>query len=378
MKILFAVCVLGAAVAFATLGGDTEEPLTHSPDQNVQQVSTFELHPTIAQDVVLTFGQVRARWSVSLKSEVSGRVLNVTGAALVGSRVEEGTLLAVIEDTAQRFDVANRAAEQVTAKRAVIEERKRALIAEENWKTAGYESDPDPLVLRVPQLEEAEAKLQSAELALTRAKYMLEQTRIRAPFNGAITRRLVSPGDYIQAGTDIVEIYDTSHLEVVLPMTEAEVSRLGGALGTAVVLSSDETGQNWQGVVDRIDQQVDTKNRWINLIVSIGVPDGLRPGQFLRAEVKGQIHTNVLGIPQNLISRDGAVWQVDDQNRLRRLAMDPLFSQAGVSVVRPDPDWPPVLRLTPPSTSYLEGRRVRPEAAATDTPIHPGVNGVGQ
>ena len=370
--------MLIAAIAFALSDTESADPEKRAPEQNVARVAVVELQPTTAQDRIVTYGQVQARWRVNLKAEVSGRVLSVADEALVGAQVAEGTALVTIEDTAQQLDVANREAERVTAQRVVQEERQRARIAVENWRIAGFDDKPDPLVLRAPQLKEAEAKLHSAELALKRAQYMLSRTQITAPFDGAVTRRLISPGDYIQAGTDVVEMYDTSHLDVVLPATEDEIARLDRALGADVTLTSERTGQTWQGVVDRIGQQVDSKNRWINLIVSVSDPSGLVVGQFLKAEISGQSYSGVYRIPVSLIGRDNSVWQVDQRNRLRQVALKTLFTHDGASIVQPNPDWSRVLRLTPPSSLYLDGLRVNPMKPATGSGFDLSVNEVGQ
>lgn len=365
MKVFLALCVLLAALAFAYLGdGAPQPPQQRSPDSGLSTLAVHDLQPAPQQDSLLTFGQVQARWRVSLKSEVAGRVLDVAETALVGARVPEGTTLVVIEDTAQRLAVANRTADLAQTDRLLQEEEQRARIAEENWRVAGYTGDPEPLVLRIPQLREARKKHESAQLALTRARYLLDQTRIEAPFTGAILRRWVSPGDVVQVGSEIVEIYDTSRMEVVLPLTEAEISRLGGALGAHVALSSEQTGQRWSGVVDRIGQQVESKNRWVNLIVTINTPKGLVPGQFLRAEIRGQNHPSLFAVPHSLVGRDGAIWRLTGENRLERVVLRPLFSRDGISFVEPRPDWLPVLRLTPPSSSYLEGTRVIPDVVA--------------
>lgn len=361
MKRILAGVALVAAIGFVLTGPAPEAPPTkETRDQAAIPVDVLVLHATAQRDVIETFGQVQARWQVSLQSEVTGRVLDVADAALVGAVVQKGDTLATIEDTAQRLELANRTAALAAAQRALAEEQQRARIAEDNWRIAGYKEAPDPLVLRQPQLTEAQAQLDSAQLAVTRARYMLAQTRIVAPFSGAVTQRSVSPGDLLQPGSEIIQIYDTSQMEVPLPLTEAEQARLPRATGTAVRLISDQTGQQWAGQVARVGQQVDSTNRWVTVIVSVTDPNGLLPGQFLRASLDGRSYPALFAIPQSLIGRDGAIWMVDPDNHLRRVLITPVFSRGDLTFVAPEPDWPNALRLTVPNSTFLDGLAVTP------------------
>jgi len=361
MKRILAAAALLAAIFFVVSGnGPDEVPERSQADAQPDAVDVHVLRATAQQDMIRAFGQVQARWQVSLQSEVTGRVIEVTDKALIGALVAKGETLAIIEDTAQRLDLANRTAALAAAERALAEEQQRARIAEDNWRAAGYEGAPDPLVLRQPQLAEAEAQLDSARLAVARSRYMLDQTRITAPFDGAITRRSVSPGDLLQSGAEIVELYDTTRMDVVLRLTEAELARLSDDPMARVRLISDQSGKSWQGVIERVGRQVDNTNRWVDLIVSVTDPEGLLPGQFLRAEIDGQDYTRVFGIPQSFLGRDGAVWLVDNDDRLQRLPVSPAFTRDGISFVEPGASWPPTLRLTPPSARHLAGVHVMP------------------
>lgn len=360
--ILLAGVVLAAAIAFALTGHDPQIAQVAEPLRRMETVKVQELSPMPKRDTIVAFGQVQARWMVTLKSEATGRVVEVSDSALTGSHVEKGATLVVIEDTAQRLDLSNHLATLAQTERALAEERQRARLAEENWRASGYRGDPDPLVLREPQLAEAQAKVQSAQLAVERAQYLLDQTRITAPFSGAITQRSVSPGDFIQPGTEILQLYDNSIMEVTLPVSEAEISRLAEAIPARVLLTSEQQERSWTGVIQRVGKSVDTKNQWINLIVGVSVADGLIPGQFLKAEIAGKSYDAVIAIPEALVGRDGAIWRVTPENLLQRIHLEPIFVHDGFAYVTTLPEWGATLRLTQPRDDYLDGVEVQPEA----------------
>ncbi|WP_196223318.1 efflux RND transporter periplasmic adaptor subunit [Roseibium sp. RKSG952] len=380
MKLLIAGLALLTAIVFVASGNEPE-PVPQALGDTAttgQQVDVHVLRASHQQDVLTVFGQARARWQISLRAETSGRVTQVADAALVGALVQKGDVLAEIENTGQQLDLANRTTALATARRVLAEEEQRARIAQENWDAAGYKGDPDPLVLRLPQLEEARADLNAARLAADRARYVLDQTRIVAPFDGAILKRSVGPGDLLQSGDEVVELYDTQKMDVVLTLTEAEAARLSSPIGNRVRLIATQSGREWQGVVERVGQRIDATNRWIELIVSVKEPNGLLPGQFLRAEVDGRSYEDLIGIPRALIGRDGAVWHVDFDNQLRRMPVIPVFSQGDRSFVAPGSDWPPTLRLTPPSRNFLNGTAVSPVFMSETDTLNLAENGAGQ
>lgn len=360
MKRLIAILALAGGAAFAFLGAPSETVTLDSPSAaSALPVDVMVLRAQSETDIVVSYGQMQARWQATLRSEVSGRVMSVSDAALVGANVRKGDILAVVEDSAQQLDLANQQAALTTARRGLAEERQRARIAEENWRKAGYGEPASALVLRQPQVAEAQAALASAELAVTRARYMLDATRIRAPFDGAIISRSISPGDHIQAGAEIAQIYDVSRLELRLQLSAEELARLDLHNGAQVRLISDQTQLRWTGVVSRVAKQVDQINRWIDVIVDVPDATGLIPGQFLRAELAGRRYDRVIGIPYNLISRDGAIWVVDAENLLKRLDLVPLFDRDGRSFFVPPEDTLSV-QITAPRSGFLTGQSVSP------------------
>ena len=72
------------------------------------------------------------------------------------------------------------------------EERARTERAELDWERLGNEGDPTDLVLRLPQMRQAEANLASAQARVKAAQLNLERTKIVAPYAGRILRKRFS------------------------------------------------------------------------------------------------------------------------------------------------------------------------------------------
>jgi len=98
--------------------------------------------------------------------------------------------------------------------------------------------------------------------------------------------------------------------------------------------------------------------------VEIARPDALIPGRFLKAELTGRRYEAVIGVPFEMLGRDGAIWAVDGDNLLRRRVIDPIFDRAGKSYVAAPEGAGQELRVTLPRSGFLSGLEVSPRLIA--------------
>ncbi|WP_145308621.1 efflux RND transporter periplasmic adaptor subunit [Gimesia fumaroli] len=91
----------------------------------------------------------------------------------------------------------------------------------------------------------SKAKLDLAEAELKIANIRLEQTIIRAPFEGEIFRIFAAPGAFVRAGEPLLELADTSKLQVEIPLAREQAQK-----GANINLNVEE--QAAQAAVDQI------------------------------------------------------------------------------------------------------------------------------
>ena len=171
----------------------------------VATVSVREIAP-----VTLVPGTVVSRNDARLSAEVAGRLMMV---ADVGTAVASGDAVAAVEDTILRLYSSELQA-QVTREEARLtflesEEKRFAQLAKSNLAAATQleQTRSDRDVAR-GDLEVALARLQQAEDQLAR-------TIIRAPFSGMVVERLMTPGERVVVGSNVVRLVDQDHLEVI-------------------------------------------------------------------------------------------------------------------------------------------------------------------
>lgn len=172
------------------------------------RVAEAEVHAMAP--VTLVPGTVTSRHDARLAAEVDGRLQMV---ADVGTRVVEGDPVASIEDTQLKLRHEELAAELTRAEARLAfleaEEKRFDQLAQSNLAAA-------------TQLEQTRADRDVArgDLAVARSRLaqnedQLARTVIRAPFDGVVVERLMTPGERVSNGGNVVRLVDQANLEII-------------------------------------------------------------------------------------------------------------------------------------------------------------------
>ncbi len=113
---------------------------------------------------------------------------------------------------------------------------------------------------------QAAAGIQEIDSRLEDANRQLNETEIKAPINGMVTKRYVQIGDLVTAlsgfssGTPVYQIADLSQLKINLSINEVDVSRL--KVGQEVEVTVDAVrGETFHGIVNKIAPASDSSSQ---------------------------------------------------------------------------------------------------------------------
>ena len=337
LMIVLPLAVLGLGV-FATVAmiEARAEPETKPVEIPPLLVRVITVEPETLSLKVRAEGTVAPRTESQLVPEVAGRVVEVSPSLAAGGFFEEGEALLKIE--AREYDLAviraNAAIAQ--AKLRLATERQEAEVARKEWRALG-QGEPNPLVVREPQIAEALAALASAEAALEQAKFDLERTVVRAPYAGRVRSKQVDVGQFVQRGAPVATLYSVDLAEVKLPIPDAELEFVNlplayrgaaeSARGPAVTLTARFAGREhkWRGRIVRTEGEIDPATRMVHAIAQVEDPyapgrDARRPplavGMFVEAEIDGRRVSNIVRLPRTALRGDSRVLVVDSTNRL--------------------------------------------------------------
>jgi RND family efflux transporter MFP subunit len=202
----------------------------------------------------------------------------------------------------------------------------RKLISEKEAAQLQYQLD----VLEAEQ-DAVSAQLVQASARVASLRERLSDTRLKAPFDGAVAERYVDPGTVVQPGTAIVRLVRSGPLRVRFRVPERDLGRL--ALDMPLSVTTQASGDaRFMGKVVRTSAEVSRVNRTIAVegLLDAGT-DSLRPGMYAEVSlVLGQLDKAVI-IPSVAIveqlakdgsPQPGAFVVKDGQVRFTALTID--------------------------------------------------------
>jgi HlyD family secretion protein len=220
--------------------------LLHSKTPEVRTVVAQQIAKTGANDrtVLNASGYVTARRAATVSSKITGKVVTVL--IEEGMKVEEGQVVARLDDTNVRANLRLAEAQLESARHTVKETTVRINEAEQDLRRqsdlvknkiatqADYDhAEASALALKA-RIEVQQADITVAERQLAAWQQQLDDTIIRAPFAGVVTVKSAQPGEMISpvsAGsgytrTGICTIVDMQSLEIEIDVNESYINRV--------------------------------------------------------------------------------------------------------------------------------------------------------
>ncbi|MBY0508314.1 MAG: efflux RND transporter periplasmic adaptor subunit [Bryobacteraceae bacterium] len=282
-------------------------------------VQTSRVAPESLPATVNANGELFAEELANISTKVPGRVTRL--AVDLGSLVKAGDVLAELEkdDYQYRVRQAEAQVEQIRARlalanlktdtvdpertamvkeaRAALEESRIVYETTERLATEGVVSRIEFERARARK-QGLEARVQSAlsevlqmgsqlserRAQLDLARQQLTDTVIRAPFDGAITKRVASVGEFLATNAPVVTLVRQHPLRVRLEVPE----RFAGQIhqGQAIDIRLEGSTLKRTGRVMRLSPSIEAQNRSLTVEGEIPNQDGrLRPGSFVEGSI---------------------------------------------------------------------------------------------
>ena len=137
-----------------------------------------------------------------------------------------------------------------------------------------------------------------AELELARKR--LADASVRAPFDGTVQARPASVGEYVAAGTPIVQLVKTDPLRLRLEVPERECILV--RTGQVVLLLVEGDTNTYRGQLARLSPALDDQTRMLRVEADVPREGSLRPGLFARARIIVTEHEQALTVPLDAIT----------------------------------------------------------------------------
>jgi RND family efflux transporter MFP subunit len=302
------------ALVAATLGGCKKDNQFVPPPLAEVSVAT-PLRQSVVPYVEQT-GNTQAYATVDLVARVEGFLTAINYKD--GQYAKKGDLLFQIEPTTYDAKVKQAEAEVASAKAQLLQAqaefvRQETLLRQNVSAQNTYDQAK-------AKRDSAQANLENQSANLVIAKTNLGYTGVTAPFDGIVTRHLISVGELVGASTatELASIVQLDPIYVSFNMSEQDVlnirENLGGRRLTLEELSKvpleiglmNEEGYPHKGHLDYVSPNIDATTGTIQVRGVFANPDrALLPGFFVRVRVPvGLGAKSMLVVPDRLLAED--------------------------------------------------------------------------
>lgn len=334
---LWLVC---SAAIVITIAGGCSHSQTASARGDVTHPILVRAFPVAEQKVrrrVQAVGSLFAWDESTISSQVEGRIARVL--VDVGDTVKQGQIMVEVDPVELQYAVEQQRA-QVNQTRAQLgiapgepppkdpskvafvqraaadlfdaeQKFQRAqqmfhgtLISQQQLDEAStrYQGAKAAYALALQDVDRLKAQLQSIQAGTQLAEKKLSDAAIRAPFQGSVKARNVSPGEYLRVQSPVMVVVRTDKLRARLAVPErwAGAVKVGATIDVQVEAFPKEI---FHGKLERINPAVSQDSRTFDVEALLANSDSrLKPGFFVQASLPSEVEEKTLTVPEQAVT----------------------------------------------------------------------------
>jgi len=349
--------------------------------ERVFAVNVETLNKQIASPKILSYGEIYSKRMLEIRPLVSGRLDYVSEKFVEGGYVKSGDILfrlnqkdylneleiaeidledtkAQLSEAISKLDYANL---EFEVSESQLNLRKNALdrqtqLAESGLITSSqlentqlaYSSSKQQFLNKQNlvkssknAIDKLKIQLKRRSISIDKAKRNLDETEIKAPFDGIIASVNILPGSVINKNEKLGTLLDPNSLEVMFNLSANEFARVidkDGKLLNLDITAYLKLSNNdipFSGKIERINPEIMNIGSGRKLFASINIGENktLRPGDFVVLEIKEPSLKNITVLPSSAVTIDGKIFILEEDNRLKEIEVTILRRQGNEVIV---------------------------------------------
>ena len=349
--------------------------------ERVFAVNVETLNKQIAIPKILSYGEIYSKRMLEIRPLVSGRLDYVSEKFVEGGYVKSGDILfrlnqkdylneleiaeidledtkAQLSEAISKLDYANL---EFEVSESQLNLRKNALdrqtqLAESGLITSSqlentqlaYSSSKQQFLNKQNlvkssknAIDKLKIQLKRRSISIDKAKRNLDETEIKAPFDGIIASVNILPGSVINKNEKLGTLLDPNSLEVMFNLSANEFARVidkDGKLLNLDITAYLKLSNNdipFSGKIERINPEIMNIGSGRKLFASINLGENktLRPGDFVVLEIKEPSLKNITVLPSSAVTIDGKIFILEEDNRLKEIEVTILRRQGNEVIV---------------------------------------------
>lgn len=287
MKIILVVFVLifAGVIGFNVFRGIMIGKAIANMPESSSPVTALEVKAKEWTPVINTTGLVRPNQGAMLSAQNAGTVSNVF--VQNGQIVKKGDLLVELDSSVERASLKASQA-QLPALRQTYQRYANLLASN---------------AVSRQEVDNAKSAYDAQVANIESLKAAIERRQIVAPFDGKAGIVKVNVGQYVNVGTEIVRVEDTSSMKIDFSISQNELDKLH--LNQRVTATTDaRQGETFSARITAIEPAINSSTGLVDIQATFEPEDGrkLLSGMFSRLRIALPTETNQIVVPQVAVS----------------------------------------------------------------------------
>ena len=302
-----------------------------------KEVYTRKVNNGSYQVQIPSNGVLNAYKRISLTSRVQGVMQTIKPLFKVGQNYKKGQALVQIDASDFKANVIAQRASLYNLITSVLPDLQLDFpVAHSNWRIFLQKFELNKPVPALPLMEEnvrlfvSGRGIISSYYSLQNLEQNLKFYSIKAPFDGVLVSANTTEGSLVMPGQELGEFIAPSNYELMVALPKSYVDNV--EVGAKVSLKSVDDDQTYQGVIKRINAQVNTQTQSVAVYIQVK-NSKLKEGMFLEAQIEAKEFDNVFSINRGLLNDDKQLYVVV-ANKLQLKTVVPLHFTETLAIVR--------------------------------------------
>ena len=280
-------------------------------------------------------GVLNAYKRISLTSRVQGVMQTIKPLFKVGQKYKKGQTLVQIDASDFNANVIAQRASLYNLITSVLPDLQLDFpVAHSNWRIFLQNFELKKPVPALPLMEENVRLFVSGRgiisyYSLQNLEQNLKFYSIKAPFDGVLVAANTTEGSLVRPGQELGEFIAPGNYELMVALPKSYVDNV--EVGAKVSLKSVDADQTYQGVIKRINAQVNTQTQSVGVYIQVK-NSLLKEGMYIEAQIEAKEFDNVFAINRGLLNGDQQLYVVV-ANKLELKRVVPLHFTETLAIV---------------------------------------------
>jgi len=258
-------------------------------------VTVAQVKDTAIEITESAVGSIEGLIDPTIAAEVAARVIKVHVSP--GQRVKKGELVATLDATDYALQ-RNEALAEVARIEALLENQTKIVARSQALVNKNFISQ-NAVDTDLAQQNVLKEQLAGARARVDTINHSSSKTRIYAPTDGVVEKKIVDTGEFVKVGDPLLQIISNKRLRAHIPFPERISNQLKA--GMKVRLSTPTSAKVVESVIRELKPMITESNRSIDVIADVTDESDWQPGASVTGTVIIGEQPSALMVPEQSV-----------------------------------------------------------------------------